>query len=716
MRLDRYRLSNFRRLEDVEIDLHDEQTVFVGSNNTGKTSATTAFKLFLKERNRFSVWDFHANRLKDFDLFVKSEGLEPLPEIHLDLWFSISEQDDLPYRLVADLLPTIENEVTEVGVKISFGVKDPMELLKEYNSTYPDKDKTLSEHLSDVPSLLKKHFHLEYFVLSENGDIERSIKDGHSTLKNLIHVNFLDAQRHFDDQEQPRSAKLSSAYASFYKNQLQQKELDQEAKSVIDANNDSLTEHYRNIFDDLHRVTTTLGAPTANDRVIQLISNLKAEEILKGNVELKYFDPDINHSLPEAYNGLGYKNLIYIAIQVCDFYLKWQQLESRPPVFVVFIEEPEVHLHAQVQQVFVLNILSALCEVRLDDTYQYPQIVLTTHSSHIVNEISFEKIRYFRRVSEGREKLAFPGVLRYFDSSTEHGALALGEINNFSPIPCLQNSRKFKSVSSEVKDLATFSNSRANDNGDIQSASGNAPSPDISFLQKYLRLTHCDLFFADAAVLVEGAAEKLLLPRMIEVSEQSLNSKYLTVLEVGGAYAHKFRALLEFLNIPFLIVTDIDSVSGDSRETCDPSQEGAVTSNPTIKGALVEDEGCDTKSVDALAAFDGCIRLGQLGHLVFQKSIPISEVYSKVECVLPRTLEDAIIYTNLKKFIDGELPLKINFNENRQIDDDRQTVFEAVNKKKFPKTEFALDLISTGVNWKVPEYIKDGLSWLARQV
>ena len=33
------------------------------------------------------------------------------------------------------------------------------------------------------------------------------------------------------------------------------------------------------------------------------------------------------------------------------------------------------------------------------------------------------------------------------------------------------------------------------------------PAESLAFLKRYLRLTHCDLFFADAAILVEGAVE-----------------------------------------------------------------------------------------------------------------------------------------------------------------------------------------------------------------
>ena len=123
-----------------------------------------------------------------------------------------------------------------------------------------------------------------------------------------------------------------------------------------------------------------------------------------------------------------------------------------------------------------------------------------------------------------------------------------------------------------------------------------------------MRLTHCDLFFADAAILVEGNVERLLMSLMIEKVAERLGSSYLSVLEVGGAFIHCFRSLIEFLGITTLVVTDINSVQppapkeetqsaasddqdedapgGDAkggRRACSVNTPGALTSNPTLE-------------------------------------------------------------------------------------------------------------------------------------
>ena len=52
-----------------------------------------------------------------------------------------------------------------------------------------------------------------------------------------------------------------------------------------------------------------------------------------------------------------------------------------------------------------------------------------------------------------------------------------------------------------------------------------------------------------------------LMPTMIESTAKRLQSTYLAILEVGGAYAHRFEGLLSFLHIPYLVITDLDSVN-----------------------------------------------------------------------------------------------------------------------------------------------------------
>lgn len=114
-------------------------------------------------------------------------------------------------------------------------------------------------------------------------------------------------------------------------------------------------------------------------------------------------------------------------------------------------------------------------------------------------------------------------------------------------------------------------------------------SENMDFIKKYLTISRGDLFFADKVIFVEGASERLLLPDMIvkcdkeklfDTRKYKLPAQYYALIEIGGAYAHKFIPFVNFLGIPCLILTDLDSTL--NRRSV-PVSQGDTSSNATIK-------------------------------------------------------------------------------------------------------------------------------------
>jgi predicted ATP-dependent endonuclease of OLD family len=262
MRLSKFQIRNFRRLEDVGIDLEDEETIFVGPNNSGKTSATAVFRYFLKG-TVFRIHDFSVSRIREIDQFGNAENKEnlALPSIDLDLWFKINP--DIEFGRVFSLLPDTLTDLEEVGIKISFAVKqDDIDILisqfEETKSNKADETTHQAFTLSSFLSLngnLKRYFRLHYFVLERTDGTPTAStlepSEAERVLSSLIRIDFVDAQRNIDDQEVSRSNRLSTAFASFYKHNLEEPAVNEAASQVIDANNQSLTEHYEKIFKDL---------------------------------------------------------------------------------------------------------------------------------------------------------------------------------------------------------------------------------------------------------------------------------------------------------------------------------------------------------------------------------------------------------------------------------------------------------------------------------
>ena len=83
---------------------------------------------------------------------------------------------------------------------------------------------------------------------------------------------------------------------------------------------------------------------------------------------------------------------------------------------------------------------------------------------------------------------------------------------------------------------------------------------DESDLQRYMDVTRGELFFARGIILVEGDAEKFLVPAFAEALGISLDVLGISICSVGGTNFAPYVKLLgpSGLSIPFVVLTDLD--------------------------------------------------------------------------------------------------------------------------------------------------------------
>ena len=202
-------------------------------------------------------------------------------------------------------------------------------------------------------------------------------------------------QRDLTDPDGPaRSDILSKRLSSFYQHNLQQYGTDHRALRALAESEQRLNEHFDRVFADTIETIKHLGYPGIADPEIEIRTSLTGHFVLRSSAAVHYVLPGADSEpkracLPEEYNGLGLKNLIYMIVEILGFHAQWQAIEhDRPPVHLIVIEEPETHLHAQVQQVFVRKVRGLVKADEVAGT----QLVITTHSSHVVFE-DFREIR-----------------------------------------------------------------------------------------------------------------------------------------------------------------------------------------------------------------------------------------------------------------------------------------------------------------------------------
>ncbi|QRR00863.1 ATP-dependent nuclease [Dyadobacter sandarakinus] len=679
MRLTHISIRNFRMLAAVDLSLESDITLVVGKNNTGKTSLFEAIKIFLSDETNISFEDFSQNCYPTFrdsyaiyERYVAENNDEEknkilkelqgkIPKIEMYLRFAYDSKKDSLVEL-SEFITDLDMLRTDACLCVSYHPINTLGLFKDFSSRQ-DKSVGLIKFLQ---TKITQYYRVKCFAVDWPTGNRRELEGAFKNkITKVVSFEEIHALRILDDKKGDRNNTLALGFAKYYKYRNKGGEDITSLESKLQSMSEELKLKYKDILGGILSELKTFGAhtPIVIPEIV-IDSVFDSEAVIKNNIKYYYKQDEID--LPESYNGLGYSNLIYMILEFASFLEKQKNSsEKRVSQFlVVTIEEPEAHMHPQMQQVFIKQIVELLRKALVDGIVV--QLIITSHSSHIISEAGIDVKRGFNR-------------LRYFKRKND------------------------------VVFLKDFNDLYVDDQ-----------KKTYRFLKQYLNIHKSDLFFADKVIIVEGVTERLLLPQMIAKVATALQNEYVTILEAGGAYTHKFEQILNFVEIKTLVITDLDSIDA-SKKACrvDLKILEQKTSNHTLskwlpKKSLIH-EILGSTETDKI--YKGIVRVA------FQINESTPPYYS-------RSFEESFIQVNssllrskkkvLKSGKEVEKSVKNEFSRFRVISEESfETLdsFDLAPKTSKAKTRFAFDVMSFNEQefgkWKVPLYIKEGLEWLA---
>ena len=686
MILKKMKVKNFRLLKNFELDFKDGLSLVIGKNNCGKTSALiildkmlNSSKIMWEDINLEYQKDLY-KKIMDFDM-SDQEKVESLEAVNLQLFIEYNDNDSYAniQKFMMDLSPDNNTIVLEFISLIP--VKKIIEL-KEIINEKKLKDfisfsKFVSKNFSNFFEIKKysRGFDAKLNQITQDRSEEIDNKD----IQKVIKVAGIRADRAVsnDDRNHVLSG-LTGKYFSSYKaakdesesvfTRLEEKleEADKELYKIYNGEKNKGEEPINGIFSDVIDVIKTYGG-TENGIDIAIESSISEKNLLSDNTNLSYRQGG-DCSLPETYNGLGYLNLIGILFEIET---KIQELfEQSADINLLYIEEPEAHTHPQLQYIFIRNIKSHIKAHRknlLEDKNKQLQILITSHSSHIVSECNFDDIIYLKK--------------------NENMVIA----------------KSFNSLKEEY-------------GGDEQKG--------FKFVKQYLTINSSELFFADKAICIEGDTERILMPMMMHKIDNKekpkadlipLLSQNISIIEVG-AHSHIFIPLFKFLGIKVLIITDIDAANkkDNGRYVKSNPKEAKYTSNASIK-EFFKDTGINTSNnqFKELVEKNAEDKIKDNMRIAYQ--IPESDGEYQAS-----SFEDAFIALNKDFIVKNkkgfcEYGALKNFND----DDISSDYYNFALNKVEKKSAFASSILyfddengEDDEKWRVPKYIEEGLLWI----
>lgn len=441
---------------------------------------------------------------------------------------------------------------------------------------------------------------------------------------------------------------------------------------AIDKFKSKVSEDLRDILKPSIEKLAILFETEQNDIGLQK-GNVAIYPSVKANVSIpdsfitEVKDTKSEFIVPIDHNGLGYNNLINIYMLI-----KLKELQVGKDFRILCLEEPEAHLHPAMQYKLFKYLKKLDAEKKLNQ-----QIFVTTHSSNIS---------------------AVAGIDNMF---------MMAYNRSVTPQDCINQSLELQ----------------FKDEGEKKQK-----SEAKKHLAKFLDVTRSDMLFADKVILVEGIAERLLLPYFMEKCGYAYEDEHVSIVEIGGKHFEHFVELFNgnALKKKVLCITDKDFnwINEDRKfNTLESYLKDKPTHIEKLQERFTFDEfkiitqDCGGRTFEDELFLANCENIHTATELL-KMALPES-----LQTIINSCKLDATKWEGQLSSIDGRskhiIESYINsFNNSVQKKNKfyKNLLFAEIflHYAKNKKGDMALSILTEAesLSLNVPSYIKEGIEWL----